>query len=252
MLEAFARCQIRPTALTSDHLADARRSLNLALQSWANKGLLLFTLEQNTIQLVQGQAAYILPPEVVSIADAYYSTIIGTGQGPDWDAPLYNPSQPIVTNDPQVVITQSQDRWLQPRGHADYAMIPNKQMEGYRQLSTGSSGLGRRTSLSRRSGRCRQSPIRRAAVTYFAVRQIQDAGLQNGETPDAPTRYLDALSAELAWRLARKYAPALIGGSGAGGLLDDRDESWEAAIAEDVDKGAPISIGGELFRYWNV
>src|SRR6185437_129893 len=191
MLEAFSRIGIRPPAITVDHTQDARRSLNLGLQSWANKGLNLFTLEQDVIQLQAGVATYVLPARIVSIADAYYNTIHSTGQGPDFDAPLYDPSEPIVTNDPQVVITSSQDRWLKPLGRADYAMIPNKQQQGY-PTSYWIDRLGPPYQLTITFWPVPILAYPSAAVTYFAARQIQDANLTNGETPDAPNRFLDA------------------------------------------------------------
>lgn len=249
MLEAYSRCGIRPTALTVDHTRDAYRSLNLALQAWSNKGLNLFTLEQDVIQLAQGVATYALPARLVSIADAYYNTILSTGQGPDFDAPLYDPSEPIVTNDPQVVITSSQDRWLQPKGHADYAMIPNKQLEGLPTMYW-VNRLGPPYQLTITFWPVPIIAYPNAAVTYLGVRQIQDANLQSGETPDTPNRFLDALCAEVALRLGRKYAPKLIGPAGSGGLLDDRNEAWTLATGEDVDKGAPVYIAPILTGYW--
>jgi len=251
VLEAYSRCGIRPTALNSNHMQDATRSLNLALQSWANKGLSLFTLVQNVIQLVAGQATYILPAEIVSISDAYYNTIISTGAGPDFDAPLYDPSEPIVSNDPQIVITSSQDRWLQPRGHSDYAMIPNKQLQGNPNLYW-IDRLGPPYQLTMTLWPVPLIAYPAAAVTYFGVRQIQDANLQSGETSDVPNRFIDALCAEVAWRLARKYAPTMIGSAGSGGLLDDRNEAWLSAVGEDVAKGEPTMIAGNISRYWNL
>src|SRR5260221_13772395 len=129
-LEAFSRCQIRATQLEQMHTQDAVRSLNLALQSWANKGVNIFSIEQNVISLVAGQATYILPIEVMSVLDVYYNQILSTGPGPDWDTPLYDASKPTVSNDPQIVITNSQNRWMSPIGEADYARIPNPTWSG--------------------------------------------------------------------------------------------------------------------------
>ena len=53
--EAFERCgaELR----TGYDLKTARRSLNLLTIEWANRGINLWTLEQITIPLVQGQIA---------------------------------------------------------------------------------------------------------------------------------------------------------------------------------------------------
>jgi hypothetical protein len=239
-LEAFSRCQIRATQLEQMHTWDAVRSLNLMLQSWANKGVNLFSIEQNVVSLAAGTAAYILPPEVVSITDAYYNQILSTGAGPDWDSPLYNPSEPIVSNDPQIVITQSQDRWLQPMGEADYARIPNKTMSAP-PSQYWVNRLGPPYQLTLTVWPVPNLSYPQAAITYFAVRQLQTANLQNGETLDTPYRFLDAAAAELGLRLARKYAPKLIGSPGSGGLLDDAREAWVLAVGEDTAH-APVYL----------
>jgi hypothetical protein len=87
-------------------------------------------------------------------------------------------------------------------------------------------------------------------MTYFAVRQLQDANLPNGETPDVPNRFLDALCADGALRMARKYKPAMIGTPGSGGLLDERNEAWAIATAEDTEK-APIYFRPDMGGYWS-
>lgn len=249
-LEAWSRCGIRPTELEQHHSSDLTRSINLCLQAWANKGINLFSIEQNVISLVAAQASYILPPEVLSVTDAWFNQILSTGAGPDWDAPLYDPSEPIVSNDPQIVITQSQDRWLQPMGRADYARIPNKTMQA---PPTGYwvDRLGPPYQLTMTVWPVPNVSYPNAALTYFAVRQLQTANLMNGEIADVPNRHLDALCADVAMRLARKYAPERIGTPGSGGLRDDRDEAWGLASAEDTEK-APTHIAPRLTSYYRV
>jgi len=250
VLEAFSRCQIRATSLTVYHMRDAYRSQNLCLQAWANKGVNLFQQVQGVVQLVVGQGTYLMPDNIVSITDAYYNTILSTGPGPDWDAPVNDWLEPQVSADPQVVITQSQDRWLMPRGRADIAMIPNKQYDGLPTIYWFNRlGPPGQTTLT-----FWQPPLfgyPQAAVTYFALRQIQDANLANGETPDVANRALDALCADVAFRLARKYAPQLIGAPNTGGLLDDKMESWALFAAEDTEK-AEVFIAPRLAAYWKV
>jgi hypothetical protein len=250
VFEAYSRCGIRGTALTQHHMADARRSLTLTLQSWTNKGKNLFTFEQRSIQLVAGQATYLMPPEVVSITDAYYNTVSQIGPGPDYDAPSYDPSRPVVINDPQTVITQSSDRWLRPMGHDYYARIANKTQQGI-PVNYWFNRLGPPNATTITFWQVPSTSYPQAAVTYFAIRQIQDANLQNGETPDVVARALDALCAELARRLARKYAPNLIGGPGTGGLLDDAIEAWGLFEGEDTEK-AEVKIMPQFSCYFRM
>lgn len=72
--EAYARCGIRPTALTREHFFQATRSLNLTLQSWSNHSPNLWQIELISVPLVQGTATYDLSSTLVNILDAYIET----------------------------------------------------------------------------------------------------------------------------------------------------------------------------------
>ena len=50
-------------------LRTARRSINLMLADWGNRGINLFTIEQGTINLVQGTNTYNLPIDTVDLLD---------------------------------------------------------------------------------------------------------------------------------------------------------------------------------------
>jgi hypothetical protein len=65
--EAFERAggELR----TGYHLRTARRSMNLLFADWANRGVNMWTFEQNTITLVQGQPTYALPDDTVDLLD---------------------------------------------------------------------------------------------------------------------------------------------------------------------------------------
>ncbi len=247
-LESMSRVQIRGTAIDQHHTADVTRSLNLSLQALSNRGINLFQVEQFVIELVAGQATYPIPPEVVSIAQAYYNTIITTGAGPDYSAPTYDPSQPIVTNDPtQTVITQSQDRWLRPLGFAEYARIPNKQIPGT-PTAYWFNRLGPPNPMTVTFWPVSFAGYPSYAITCFALRLAQDANVSNGEIPDVPGRFLDWLCADVAIRMARKYRPELIGQPGSGGLLDDAAEAWRWAETEDTEK-SEIQLRVGINRY---
>ena len=63
--EAFERCGLE--ARTGDDLKTARRSLNLMLADWANRGLNQWTIQQRTISLVKSDGEYSLDPDVIDI-----------------------------------------------------------------------------------------------------------------------------------------------------------------------------------------
>lgn len=246
-LEAMSRSGIRGTAVDQHHTADVQRSINLSLQNLSNRGINLFQVQQFVIELVTAQATYAVPAEVVSLTEVYYNTIITTGSGPDYSAPNYDPSQPIITNDPQIGITQSQDRWLRPLGRADYARIPNKQIPGT-PTTYWFNRIGPPNPMTVTVWPVPYAGYPSFALTCFALRVAQDANTANGELPDVPGRFLDWLCAEVALRMARKYRPELIGAPGGGGLLDDAAEAWRWAEIEDTEK-SEIGVRLQIGRY---
>jgi len=70
--EAFERAgsELR----TGYDLRTARRSLNLLFAEWANRGVNMWTFEQGTINLVQGQSTYALPLDTVDLLEQVIRT----------------------------------------------------------------------------------------------------------------------------------------------------------------------------------
>ena len=76
--EAFERCG---TELRSGYdLRTARRSLNLMLTEWANRGINMWTLEQGSIMLMANQITYPLPINTVDLVETIIRTGTGTNQ----------------------------------------------------------------------------------------------------------------------------------------------------------------------------
>lgn len=101
--EAFERAggELR----TGYDLRTARRSLNLLFADWANRGVNMWTFEQNTITLTQGQPTYALPDDTVDLLDHVIRT---------------NANQP--NNQADLTITRI--------SVSTYATIPNKLIQG--------------------------------------------------------------------------------------------------------------------------
>ena len=57
-------------------LRTARRSLNIMFADWANRGINMWTIDSNTINLTQGQNTYPLPNDTVDLLEH----VIRTGQ----------------------------------------------------------------------------------------------------------------------------------------------------------------------------
>jgi hypothetical protein len=65
--EAFER--VGSEMRTGYDLKTARRSLNLLFADWANRGVNMWTFEQGTINLTQGQNTYALPNDTVDLLE---------------------------------------------------------------------------------------------------------------------------------------------------------------------------------------
>jgi len=101
--EAFERCG--GESRTGYDIKTARRSLNLLFADWANRGINMWTFEQDVITLVQGQPTYVLPDDTVDLLEH----VIRTQQ-----------NQP--SNQADLTITRI--------SVSTYATIPNKLIQG--------------------------------------------------------------------------------------------------------------------------
>lgn len=76
--EAFERCgaELR----TGYDFRTARRSLNLLTIEWANRGINLWTVEEGSIAMVQGQIEYNLPVDTIDLLSHVIRTQTGEQQ----------------------------------------------------------------------------------------------------------------------------------------------------------------------------
>ena len=63
--EAFERCGLE--VRTGYDLKSAKRSLNLLLADWANRGLNQWTIKQRTVAMVSGDGEYDLGTDVIDV-----------------------------------------------------------------------------------------------------------------------------------------------------------------------------------------
>jgi len=184
-------------------LRTARRSLNLMFTDWANRGINLWTVEQGSQVLTAGVGTYTLPADTVDLLEHVIRTDAGS-----------------AANQADLSVSRI--------SVSTYSSIPNKLTTGRpvqiyidRQTSAPSINLW---------------PVPDSAQTYTLVywrlRRIQDAG--NGvNTMDVPFRFLNCLTAGLAYYLALKLPNGL---ERIGLLKQQYDEAWELAATEDREK----------------
>ena len=71
VLNAFARCGIRRTELTAQHMEDARIEANLLMADWTGDGINLWQVTQSSVTLAQGQNTWTPQSNIVFLLDTY-------------------------------------------------------------------------------------------------------------------------------------------------------------------------------------
>ena len=217
--EAFERCGAE---LRSGYdMRTARRSLNLLTIEWANRGINLWTIEQGSIPMVQGQIAYDLPVDTIDLLDHVIRTQSGVEQSD------VNISRISVST---------------------YATIPNKNAQGRPiqvWINRQSGATEPVTGVNYPQINVWPAPDQSNFYTfvYWRLRRIQDAG--NGvNTQDIPFRMLPCLIAGLAYYLSMKLPEAL---PRLEMLKLSYEEQWTLASSEDREKASLRLAPRELF-----
>jgi hypothetical protein len=199
--EAFERAGAEMR--TGYDLRTARRSLNLMFTDWANRGINLWTVEQGTQALTAGTGTYNLPADTVDLIEQVIRTDAGS-----------------QANQADLSVTRV--------SVSTYSSIPNKLTQG-RPVQI---YIDRQTALPTISLWPVPDSAQTYTLVYWRLRRIQDAG--NGvNTMDVPFRFLNCLTAGLAYYLAMKIPGAL---ERIQLLKAQYDEAWELAATEDREK----------------
>lgn len=211
-LTALARIGIRGAEVTAQHMADAEQEANLVQVKLANLQPNLWTSTLTSTSLVAGTATYTLSAATIAIQACYLTTTSGG---------------------------VSTDRILWPYSAFEYSSLPDKTVQGpptayfYNRLATPEISLW---------------PVPDSAATYTlklrTVNQIEDVSIKSGTTLDMPYRWLDAFVADLAYRLARIYAPDKEVLRKA-----DAQEAWANAAFEDQER-TPIYLSISSGSYY--
>jgi hypothetical protein len=191
----------------------ARRSLNLLLADWANRGVNMWTFEQGTINLVAGTATYALPTDTVDLLEH----VIRTGAG-------------NASTQADLTITRI--------SVSTYATLPNKLTQA-RPIQIWVQRL--------ETPQVTVWPVPDASqpyqLVYWRLRRLQDAG-DGVNTPDVPFRFLPCLVAGLAYYLAMKIPNAI---QRVEVLKAQYDEAWLLASDEDREKAAVRFVPRQMF-----
>ena len=159
-------------AFSGNDFRTARRSLNLLSQDFANRGINLWTIEESTLSLTSGTATYTLPADTVSILD--HSIREGTG-------------------------TSQSDLSITRMSLGEYSSISSKNSQG-RPVKIYVERLVSAPKVT-------VWPVpnnNNYTLVYYRIRRIEDSVNGSVTQFDAPTRFLPAIVAGLAYQLALK------------------------------------------------
>ena len=174
ILVAYGMCGIRRTALVQSHFEDARLVTNMMMAAWSSRGVNLWSVDLQVINLIQGQATYQVPSNTIVMLDMYVGINTGTAEI---------------------------DRIIKPASRTEYASYANKTQQGFPTTAWFNRLLSPTVTLW---------PVpngQQSVFKYYRLRQNQDSVLSNGTNVELPVYALEAYVLGLAWRLALIWAP---------------------------------------------
>jgi hypothetical protein len=165
--EAYERCGLE--VRTGYDAKTARRSLNLMFAEWANRGLNLWTIKQNTITLTKGQAQETLTTDVVDLLE-----VVLRRDGTDYE--------------------------IDRVSRGEYLTIPNKATEARPSQFYFDRKISPVVNLWPTPENSTDQ------IVYYYVQRIEDADTLTNTT-DMPFRFYPCMVAGLAYYLSVKRAP---------------------------------------------
>ena len=207
--EAFERCGLE--LRTGYDLKTARRSINIMLAEWANRGLNQWTIEQTTQALTKGTSSYSLNSNVIDILDM---VIRRTANSTETDISMSRLSR------------------------SQYINIPNKTTEArpsqffFDKLTTPAIKIW-------------PAPENSTDILVFNKIVRMDDADKGTNTMDMPFRFYPCLAAGLAYYISMKRAPQLTGQ-----LKAIYEEEFDRALSTDEDR-ASFMISPNLRSYNN-
>ena len=194
----------------------ARRSLNLLMLEWQNRGLNLWTVRDTTLSLTAGTTSYDLSAQVLDVVEAYIR--INSGN-----------------------VTSQFDQSMTRVSVSDYSQLSNKLTQSKPlQYYIESKPSGVTLHLW-------PSPDDQETYIfgYYYMERIEDAGKPASNNMDVPARFLPCLVSGLAYQLSTKYPDAAARSQF---LKAEYEEQFSLAADSDRDTASLyISPGGYRF-----
>jgi hypothetical protein len=195
--EAFERCGLE--LRTGYDLKTARRSINLMLAEWANRGLNQWTIEQDTQTVTQGTAEYTLNSNVIDILDV---VLRRTTNGEQTDISIDRLSRSSYLNIPNKTTQSMPSQWFLDKLNAPVLKVW-------------------------------PTPENSTDILVFNKMIRMDDADAATNTMDMPFRFYPCFAAGLAYYIAIKRAPEKVQ------LLKQvYEEEFDRAMSTDEDKAS--------------
>jgi hypothetical protein len=200
--EAFERAGLEMS--TGYDLRTARRSLNMLLLEWQNRGLNLFTVDHGTLALTAGTATYTMPVDTIDLIEHQIRTGSGTNQ--------------VDTNVQRLSVSQ-------------YAQQSNKNTQG----------KPSQVYVERKAGQVDVTlwPVPDATVAYtlyyVRLKGIDGVASGLGTTAAVPPRFLPCLVTGLAYYIAMKKPESA---ARVAPLKQEYEFQFELAAGEDSESSS--------------
>lgn len=185
-------------------LKTARRSLDMLLREWGNRGINMWTLKQEEIPIVAGDSAAALPFDTIDVLECTWRTGSGTAQN---------------------------DRLMNRYSISQWAQMTNKN----------ETGEPSQYFVERRNPpimRVWPVPNQNGTLVIWKLRSMEDAGKYTN-TVDIVPRFLPALTSGLAFYMAMKNPAA---GERVSMLQAEYERQFGLAAEEDRDRASFFMI----------
>ena len=208
--EAYERAGLQ--MVSGYDLRTARRSIDLMLMEWANRGINLWCVSEDEITMVDGQGAYTAINATPNVAVSILEAVLRTDDGD---------------------VNNQSDYDLARVSRSTFMSIPSKL----------SKGRPTQIYVDRQQGEIKMNlwPVPNDAtqkLVYTYIRRLEDSGPGGTYDPDVPDRFWPALVAGLAYNIALKKPEA---GQRIQMLKQVYDEQFQYAAEEDREK-APFRL----------
>jgi len=193
--DAFERCGGQ--GRSGYDLKSARRSLNILLSEWGNRGLHFWEVANVSIKLNEGQNLYRIYKDETA-RNSVTTNPAKIGDSADY---LYNATdvlEVVYRND----LTEPTDTTMSKIDRSTYQALANKESKG----TPSQYFIQRFREYTDLTVYMAPSSSTNKYLNFYYVKRIQDSGIYSNN-PDAPYRFLPAMTSGLAFYLSQKVSP---------------------------------------------